>query len=52
MTILRDPVTGRVRGFLRDVGDPAAAEAGALGSAVGLDLLFSRGIPDAAAWRR
>ena len=52
MTILRDPVTGRVRGFLRDVGDPAAEEAGALGSAVGLDLLFSRGIPDAAAWRR
>ena len=52
MAILRDPVTGRVRGFLRDVGDPAAEEAGALGSAVGLDLLFSRGIPDAAAWRR
>ena len=52
MAILRDPATGRVRGFLRDVGDPAAEEAGALGSAVGLDLLFSRGIPDAAAWRR
>ena len=52
MAILRDPVTGRVRGFLRDVEDPAAEEAGALGSAVGLDLLFSRGIPDAAAWRR
>ena len=52
MAILRDPATGRVRGFLRDVGDPAAEEMGALGSAVGLDLLFSRGIPDAAAWRR
>ena len=52
MAILHDPVTGRVRGFLRDAGDPAAEEAGALGSAVGLDLLFSRGIPDAAAWRR
>ena len=52
MAILRDPVTGRVRGFLRDLEDPAAEEAGALRSAVGLDLLFSRGIPDAAAWRR
>ena len=50
MAILRDPVTGRVRGFLRDVGDP---EAGALArSAGGLDVLFSRGIPDASAWRR
>ena len=28
MAILRDPVTGRVRGFLRDVGDPAAEEMG------------------------
>ena len=50
MAILRDPVTGRVRGFLRDVGDP---EAGALArSAGGLDVLFSRGIPGASAWRR
>ena len=50
MAILRDPVTGSVRGFLRDVGDP---EAGALArSAGGLDVLFSRGIPGASAWRR
>ena len=50
MAILRDPVTGQVRGFLRDVGDP---EAGALArSAGGLDVLFSRGIPGASAWRR
>ena len=50
MAILRDPVTGRVRGFLRDVGDP---EAGALARAAGgLDVLFSRGIPGASAWRR
>ena len=50
MAILRDPVTGRVRGFLRDVGDP---EEGALARAAGgLDVLFSRGIPDASAWRR
>ena len=50
MAILRDPVTGRVRGFLRDVGDPAA---GALARAAGgLDVLLSRGIPGASAWRR
>ena len=50
MAILRDPATGRVRGILRDVGDPAA---GALArSAGGLDVLFSRGIPGASAWRR
>ncbi len=50
MAILRDPRTGRVRGFLRDVGDP---EAGALARSVGgLDVLFSRGIPGASAWRR
>ena len=50
MAILRDPATGRVRGFLRDAGDP---EAGALARAAGgLDVLFSRGIPGASAWRR
>ena len=50
MAILRDPVTGRVRGFLRDVGDP---EEGALARvAGGLDVLFSCGIPGASAWRR
>ena len=50
MAILRDPVTGRVRGFLRDVGD---SEEGALARAAGgLDVLFSRGIPGASAWRR
>ena len=50
MAILRDPATGRVRGFLRDVGDP---EAGALARSVdGMDILFSRGIPGSAAWRR
>ena len=50
MAILRDAVTGSVRGFLRDVGDP---EASALARAAGgLDVLFSRGIPGSAAWRR
>ena len=59
MAILRDPRTGQVRGFLRDVEDPAAvqaaaaAAAGALGRAGdGLDILFSRGIPNAREWRR
>ena len=54
MAILRDPRTGQVRGFLRDL--PAAAQVAAdlVGRTVGpgLDMLFSRGIPDAAAWSR
>ena len=53
--ILRDPRTGQVRGILRDLPDSAAAQAGA-GAGVGtgqpLDILFSRGIPDASAWER
>lgn len=55
MVILRDPSTGRVRGFLRDPPPPAQAAAHAVGRRVGglqLDVFFSRGIPDAAAWRR
>ena len=54
MAILRDPVTGRVRGFLRDL--PSATELAA--DAVGvhapgrLEVLFSRGIPSGGAWRR
>ena len=54
MTILRDRFTGQVRGFLRDL--PAAtlvARDTAAGSAgPGLEVLFSRGIPHATAWRR
>ncbi len=54
MSILRDPRTGQVRGILRDL--PAAAQvAGDLAERTagpGLDMLFSRGIPDAAAWSR
>ena len=54
MAILRDPRTGQVRGLLRDL--PAAAQVAAdlVGRTVGsgLDMLFSRGIPDAAAWSR
>ena len=54
MAILRNPGTGQVRGFLRDLPAPTqAAMAGAgVGVLPGLEVLFSRGIPDASAWRR
>lgn len=42
MTILRDPVTGQVRAFLRG---PRAAAMTVDGSEPGLEMLFSRGIP-------
>ena len=48
IAILRDPRNGQVRGILRDAPDLAAA----LGAGSGLEVIFSRGIPDAAAWRR
>ena len=53
MAILRDPRTGRVRGILRD--PPPATEVAADGvgaRAPSLEVLFSRGIPGAASWRR
>ena len=52
MAILRDPSTGQVRGILRDLPQ---ADVAALAPQVGpdsLDVLFSRGMPDAAAWSR
>ena len=55
MAILRNPRTGQIRGILRGVPAPAEAQADAaaeLGGGPGLEVLFSRGIPDAAAWRR
>ena len=54
MAILRNPRTGQVRGILRDSPPATQAAADAVGQGVGagLDVLFSRGIPDAAAWRR
>ena len=55
MTILRDPRTGQVRGILRDTGAPDEAAAAADAASVvgqGLEVLFSRGVPDAAAWKR
>ena len=55
MAILRDPRTGRVRGILREVPPRARAAMDATErSVVGpeIEVLFSRGLPDAAAWRR
>ncbi|MDE2879404.1 hypothetical protein [Candidatus Palauibacter soopunensis] len=55
VAILLDPVAGRVRGILRHSGEAALAEAAAADlarAAGGLEVLYSRGIPDAAAWRR
>ncbi|MDE0258499.1 MAG: Ig-like domain-containing protein [Gammaproteobacteria bacterium] len=54
MTILRDPSTGQVRAFLRDppASAQAAVDAAGPSGGPGLEVLFSRGIPDASAWRR
>ena len=53
--ILRDPRTGRVRAILRDVppAAPAAMDAATRSTAEPeLEVLFSRGMPGAAVWRR
>ena len=53
MTILLDPVTGQVRAILRDL--PHTDAAAALAPQAGpdsLDVLFSRGMPNAAGWGR
>ena len=54
MTILRDPRTGQVRGFLSDESPAtqAAADAGGSGAGQGMEVLFSRGLPSMDAWRR
>ena len=51
MTIVRDAVTGQIRAMLRE---PETAAMGVFGAteARRLEVSFSRGIPDAAAWRR
>lgn len=48
MAILRDPRTGQVRGFLRDPPSATrvASDAAAGVAAQGLDVLFSRGLPN------
>ena len=54
MAILRAPGTGRVRGILRDVAasDLGQMAADGVALAAGLDVRFSRGIPDLADWDR
>ena len=52
MAIFRDPRTGRVRAFLRDLPPDARADVSARARSLGLDALLSRGVPDSAAWRR
>ena len=49
MTIVRDPVTGQVRAFLRG---PQAAAMMVNGGEPGMETLFSRGIPEGAGQRR
>ena len=54
VAILRDPRTRQVRGILRDLPPPIQVTRDAAGRAAGpgVEVIFSRGIPDAAAWRR
>ena len=53
MTILRNPRSGQVRGILRDLPPVTQAAMDAAGQTAGsgLEMLFSRGIPGAEAWR-
>ncbi len=51
MAILRSPRTGQIRGILRDPLPVIRADPGAA-RAPGVEFLFSRGLPDAEAWRR
>ena len=50
MSILLDPSTGQVRGILRNLPQADAAALAPQAGSDSLDVLFSRGIPDAAAW--
>ena len=54
LAILRNPRNGQVRGFLRDPPPATQAVADTVAQGVGtrLEVLFSRGIPGAEAWRR
>ena len=56
MSIVRDSRTGQVRGFLRDPPATTAADGRAdaprMLAEPSLERLFSRGVPDPAAWRR
>ncbi|MDE2929001.1 MAG: hypothetical protein OXT71_21655, partial [Acidobacteriota bacterium] len=48
--ILVDPGTRQVRGILRDLPQASASALVSRAGAESLDVLFSRGVPDAAAW--
>ena len=52
MAILRDPGSGQVRAFLSDPAAATQAAAAGGGTAQGMEVLFSRGIPSAEVWRR
>ena len=55
VVILRDPRSGQVRAILRGAPEAemeGADAAAALGAPPELEVLFSRGIPDASQWRR
>ena len=52
MAILRNPRTGQVRGILRDLPPAQAAMDAGHAAVAGLEVLFSRGIPDFTAWGR
>ena len=54
MAILRDPRTGQVRGFVEGPLDVTQVAADAVGQSAGhaMEVLFSRGMPGANAWRR
>ncbi|MYI06548.1 MAG: hypothetical protein F4059_04325, partial [Gemmatimonadetes bacterium] len=55
VTILRNPRSGQVRGILRGMPAQDALQATAMASPAGwaaVEVLVSRGIPDAVAWKR
>lgn len=54
MAILRNPETGQIRQIMRDLPTgPAGREAAErAGAETGFEVLFSRGIPDPADWKR
>ncbi len=55
VAIVRNPRSGQVRGFLRDARAEDALQVAAMaapGAREAVEVLFSRGIPEAAAWRR
>ena len=54
LAILRNAQNGQIRGILRDPPPPTRAAMDAVGQVAGpgLEVLFSRGIPEASAWRR